>query len=354
MRERVRAQGGTTINTGATLQLGNSSSTFAFGSGNIVDNGNLVLFPGSSGLTLANSVSGGGGLTISGGGTATLSGSNSYSGGTTITSGTLVAQSPLPNGTAVTLGGPGSQLTLSAAQTIGVLSGNGAIATNSPLTVASGNFAGNISGTGSLAVSGGGTLILTGTNPYSGGTTIGSGSTLQLSANGAVPANSNIIDNGTLTLISGTWPNFANPISGSGGLTISGGANVTLLATNNSYCGGTTINGATLQTTAQSPLPNGTVVTLGSTSGSQLVLNANQTIGGLSGGGTVVINASSLAVNVSGGSSYAFSGVIGGGGAVTIGAFSYSGGSGGTETFSGANTYTGGTTVNAVYLDSRQ
>ena len=41
--------GSTTINTGATLQLGNSSSTFTFGSGYIVDNGNLVLSPGSSG-----------------------------------------------------------------------------------------------------------------------------------------------------------------------------------------------------------------------------------------------------------------------------------------------------------------
>src|SRR5205814_5535856 len=60
-------------------------------------------------------------------------------------------------------------------------------------------FAGIVSGIGSVSQAGGGTLILTNDNTYSGGTTISAG-TLQVGAGGATGSlgAGNVTDNGTL------------------------------------------------------------------------------------------------------------------------------------------------------------
>src|SRR5262249_45363331 len=78
--------GGTTISAG-TLQLGNAGTTGSV-TGNIVNNAALT-FNRSNALTYAGVVSGTGTVTQSGTGTLTLSGANTYTGGTTISAGTL-------------------------------------------------------------------------------------------------------------------------------------------------------------------------------------------------------------------------------------------------------------------------
>src|SRR5258705_9506946 len=88
-----------------------------------------------------------------------LTGTNTYSGGTTISAGTLQVGN----------GGTTGSIT-------GDVTDNGVLAFDRSDSV---TFAGAISGTGSVTQIGTGTTILTGTNTYSGGTTISAG-TLQI------------------------------------------------------------------------------------------------------------------------------------------------------------------------------
>ena len=82
--------GGLTTITGGLLQIGNNGTTGTLGTGNVNDNAALKFFR-SDDLTAANVISGSGTLEKDGAGILTLSGANSYSGGTTITTGTLKA-----------------------------------------------------------------------------------------------------------------------------------------------------------------------------------------------------------------------------------------------------------------------
>ncbi|EDW4406477.1 autotransporter outer membrane beta-barrel domain-containing protein, partial [Salmonella enterica subsp. enterica] len=76
--------GGTTI-SGGTLVVSNVE---ALGSGDVTDNATLEL---NTGGDFDNAISGSGQVVKSGDKTLTLSGANSYTGGTTISDGTLVA-----------------------------------------------------------------------------------------------------------------------------------------------------------------------------------------------------------------------------------------------------------------------
>ncbi len=111
-------------------------------------------------------------------------------------------------------------------------------------------FAGVISGSGNLTKNGGDTLILTGTNTYSGVTTISAG-TLQLGdgvSDGSVAGN--ITNNGHLT-IDGS-PTLVGAISGTGNLTIIDGD--ATLSGNSTYTGGTEIDGGWLTLGSDSAL----------------------------------------------------------------------------------------------------
>ena len=106
----------------------------------------------------------------------------------------------LPAATALTIAASGVFDLAGNPLTVGSLSGSaGAIVTNhyspaypSTLTVAPSSgatttFAGNIIGNDALAISGSGELTLSGTNAYTGGTTV-SGGTLDIAAPSACPA----------------------------------------------------------------------------------------------------------------------------------------------------------------------
>lgn len=111
-----------------------------------------------------------------------------------------------------------------------------------------GVFSGAMSGPGGLTFAdsvGGGTLVLTGNNTYTGGTTIASG-TLQIGAGGTSGAIvGNIVDNGALVFDLSTATAYGSTISGTGTVTVAGTGTV-ILNGQNTYSGATTVVGATL------------------------------------------------------------------------------------------------------------
>lgn len=145
--------GQTAIANGATLQVGNGGTNGAFG-GSVANNG-VLAFNRSDATTFAGAISGSGAVEQIGSGALTLTGSNTYAGDTTITGGTL----QLGNG-----GTSGS--------IIGDVTNNGTLAFDRTDTA---TFAGAISGSGAVQQIGSGTTVLTGTNSYSGDTTVSSG-----------------------------------------------------------------------------------------------------------------------------------------------------------------------------------
>ncbi len=153
---------GTTTISGGTLRIGNSGTTGAIASGNIVNNAALIWsrITGGTNTAIAGNISGTGTLTKSGNGTLTLTGNNTYSGNTAVSAGTLQIGS---NGTAGTLAGDAA------------VSSGATLAFNRSDSL---THSGVISGEGSLAKSGAGTLNLTGNNTLTGTTTVNAGTLL--------------------------------------------------------------------------------------------------------------------------------------------------------------------------------
>ncbi|ECC3326703.1 AIDA autotransporter-like protein ShdA, partial [Salmonella enterica subsp. enterica] len=202
--------GGTTISGGTLI----ATNVEALGTGNVTDNATLEL---NTGGDFDNAISGSGQVVKSGDETLALSGINSYTGGTTISGGTLVASN------------------------VEAL-GSGDVTDNATLELnTSGDFANNIGGTGSVVKSGDKTLTLSGSNSYTGGTII-SGGTL-VATNVEALGSGDVTDNAVLEL--NTGGDFDNAISGSGQVVKSGDKTLTLSGAN-SYSGATTISGGTL------------------------------------------------------------------------------------------------------------
>jgi len=332
-------EGGILQVTGTAFQSTARAITLGAAGGgfDIADAGNV--------FTVSQALSGTGGLSKLGAGTLVLTGANSYSGGTTISAGTLQ--------------GDASSL-------------QGNITDNAALVFdqgANGTFAGSVTGTGSLTKLGAGTLTLSGASSYSGGTTISAGA-LQ-GDTGSLQGN--ITDNASLIFNQGTDGSFTGAITGTGTLTKLGGGTVTLSGAN-SYSGGTTISAGALQGNTTSLQGNitdnaslifnqgadGTFAGIVSGTGSLTKLGAGTvTLSGAntySGGTTISAGAlqgdtTSLQGNITDNASLifnqgtdgTFAGVVSGTGSLTkLGA--------GTVTLSGANTYSGGTTISAGAL----
>ncbi|EAM4548394.1 fibronectin-binding autotransporter adhesin ShdA [Salmonella enterica subsp. enterica serovar Braenderup] len=224
--------GGTTI-TGGTLTADHADS---LGSGDIDNSGVLKVGEGD----LENTLSGSGSLVKTGTGELTLSGGNDYSGGTTITGGTLTADH---------------------ADSLG----SGDIDNSGVLKVGEGDLENTLSGSGSLVKTGTGELTLSGDNTYSGGTTITGGT---LTADHADSLGSGDIDNsGVLKVGEGE---LKNTLSGSGSLVKTGTGELTLSGDNKTYSGDTTIADGTLIAANVNALGSGNIDNSGT-----LMLDAN-------------------------------------------------------------------------------
>jgi fibronectin-binding autotransporter adhesin len=184
--------GGTTIDVGATLQLGNGGTGGSILAG-VFDNGTLS-FDLSDCTTICGPITGIGGLTIEDG-TVTLMGTNTYSGTTLVTDATLKdgqADAFSPN-SAMNLTNDAA-LSVGYNETINGLSGDCSttvcISSGSILLTDGNNgscnytYAGTIMGSGALEIGSGGYQILTGSSTYTGGTTIDCMATLQIGNGG--------------------------------------------------------------------------------------------------------------------------------------------------------------------------
>ncbi len=188
---------------------------------------------------LENTLSGAGSLVKTGTGELTLSGDNSYSGTTTITGGTLTADHADSLGT-------------------------GTIANSGVLQVGDGELENTLSGSGSLVKTGTGELTLSGDNTYSGGTTIDDG--VLIADNADSLGTGAVANNGVLQVGEGE---LKNTLSGTGSLVKIGTGELTLNG-DNDYSGGTTIDDGVLIAANVNALSGGDVDNSGT-----LMLDAN-------------------------------------------------------------------------------
>ncbi|EBI9515436.1 AIDA autotransporter-like protein ShdA [Salmonella enterica] len=330
--------GGTLISDGTLV----ASNVEALGTGDVTDNATLAL---NTGGTFDNAISGSGNVVKSGDGTLTLSGSNTYTGGTLISDGTLVASNVEALGT-------------------GDVTNDATLALNT-----GGDFTNNISGSGQVVKSGDDTLTLSGANSYTGGTLISSGTLVATNVDAL--GSGDVTDNATLEL--NTGGTFDNAISGSGNV-VKSGADTLTLSGSNSYTGGTTISGGTLVASNVEALGTGDV-----TNNATLELNTGGDFINNIGGTGRVEKSGDETLTLSGSNSYTGGTTISGGtlvasnvealgtGDVTNNAtlelntggdfINNIGGTGRVEksgddtlTLSGSNTYTGGTLINGGTL----
>ena len=403
--------------TGRTLTLSgpviNSSSNPQVFTLAITNNGTPTIAGGSAGITFAGPISGSGGLEVSGG-TVTLAGTNNYLANTLIDSNaTLKAGSgaALPYGSGVGNFSVSGTLDLNGNNAaINGLSGAGIVDNTStnPAVLSIGNadttstFAGVIQNAGTnltLIKTGIGTLTLSGVNTYSGGTTVSNG-TLFLQGS-STPTSGTVtsgpLGTGTLTLNGGTLFGFggssaytiANNVNVAAAINIevnavgsteilngnwSGSGNLTLIVNgttgqwqfggdNSGYTGTFTENvgNTSLAFNSASAGSANAAWVFNNPQNQRTRLNFGAgtiNFGSLSGNGSIANIAPSGMATVSVGAlntSTTFSGVLGGSTAgqgqnislVKIGT--------GTLTMSGANTYTGSTTVsNGTLIVSSQ
>jgi autotransporter-associated beta strand protein len=141
------------------------------------------------------------------------------------------------------------------------------------VTLAVANFSGVISGSQSLVVNG--TVTLTGSNTYTGTTTIGSGGNFELGLGGTTGSigSGAIVDGGALYIFRGNAITLTNAISGGGVLRLIG-SGVTSINAANTYTGGTILSAGTLAIGNGGALGTGTVTE----DGAELLATANETL----------------------------------------------------------------------------
>ncbi|EEM8340180.1 AIDA autotransporter-like protein ShdA, partial [Salmonella enterica subsp. enterica serovar Amager] len=330
--------GGTTISEGTLI----ANNVEALGTGNVTDNATLEL---NTGGDFDNAISGSGQVVKSGDETLALSGINSYTGGTTISGGTLIASNVEALGT-------------------GDVTDNAVLELNT-----GGDFANNIGGSGQVVKSGDDALTLSGSNTYTGGTLISDGTLV--ATNVEALGTGDVTDNATLEL--NTGGDFDNNIGGTGSVVKSGDKTLTLSGAN-SYTGGTTISGGTLVATNVEALGSGDV-----TDNATLELNTGGTFDNVISGSGQVEKSGDETLTLSGANSYTGGTLISDGTLVASNVEALGSGdvtndavlelnTGGdfdnaisgsgqvvksgdeTLTLSGANSYTGGTTISGGTL----
>lgn len=336
-------------------------------------------------------IAGTGTLTKTGAGTLTLAGINTYTGATAIDAGTLLIADDTGLGAAPATPTPGhltfnggtleiqnilNPITLNANRGITLLAGGGTI---SPATGNTTTVAGVIAGSGALTKGLDGTLELSGVNTYTGLTTVSAGTltltggaaiadtgaislanvagvTLDLNGSnetiasltgggatgGIVTNNSATATPSTLVTGDGTSTTFAGVIGDGIGTValVKQGSGIFTLSGVNTYMGLTTVNAGTLAYGASNAISgavtvNGGTLDIGSNSGT---VGAVTLSSGAITGTTGVLTGSGYTV-----ASGSISAILGGTGTLSKT-------TAGTVTLSGANSYTGATTISAGTL----
>ncbi|MFM9968850.1 MAG: autotransporter domain-containing protein [Burkholderiales bacterium] len=341
---------GILISTGQSGTLDLAGFNLEVGGASVSTGGNLLLGGGTLVIGGNNSTTGFSG-TLSGTGTVTKNGTGTLGLGPQVTfSGTLNANgghlnlSSAPTtlnfglnvASGVTITPPGGQLTL------GSLSGAASLGFGNNLTIGNDNtstsYSGVLGGNGTLTKQGTGTQTLTGANTYVNGTTVTAGtlSGTTTSLQGA------ITNNATVTFDQTTNGTYAGVMSGTGALNKTGTGTVTLTGAN-TYTGATNITTGTLRAGAANVVGAGGGSAVTVAAGATLDLNSNnQAIGSLAGGGNVTLGTATLTAGAANTSTTFFGVISGTGGLSKAGT--------GVLTLSGANTYSGGTTVTAGTL----
>jgi autotransporter-associated beta strand protein len=348
--------GGTVINAG-TLQVTNNNSVgtgaVTLGGGifqaganglnfsnpfNVNTTGGAVDTNGNT-LTLVGVIADGNGpgaLTKMGTGTLTLSAANTYSGGTTVIGGLINFNSASNFGSGtITLNGGGLQW--ASGTSTDISSRLAAFGAGGATFDTNGNnvtLSSALLGTGGLTKIGAGALTLTGTNTYSGATTI-SGGTLQLGNGGASGSIvGDVTNNGIFAINRSDTFTFGGVISGSGAFAQIG-PGTTILTAANTYSGGTTINSGVLAVAADA--------NLGAASGGLAFGGGTlQFLSGFTLNRAVTLNAGGGTFDTNGNTATLAGTISGAGGLTKIGA--------GALTLTGTNTYSGATTVNGGTL----
>jgi autotransporter-associated beta strand protein len=381
------------VSAGATFKLGGNDTVASIaGSGNYSLGANTLTFGDTSNQTVSGTISGTGALVKNGSGSIALSGNNTYSGGTTISTGTIqigdnnaLGSGSLKLGVSGTtasiaftstdatdrtisnvltsFAGSSWNTTFGSAVTGNLTFGNSTSVTLGAVRTFTVNnswtsFANAFTGSGDgITKSGTGTLILLANNSYNGTTIINTG-TLQIGnggATGSLSTSSAITVNGTLAfnrtgdVVQGT--NFSSAsISGTGSLVQNGAGTLTLNAAN-TYSGGTTLNTGTLVIGNTAAAGTGTIT---QSSGSSLLkfdtsgtISNNMSIYNVASNQTMTLSGSITAQNttydVASGTTLSINGTISGSGGMTKNGT-------GTLTLTGNNTFTGNTTINSGTL----
>ena len=256
------------VSIGGT-NTGNTS--FNAWNGTLTLNRNVQVFgdttPGSSGRTsLFGQITGSGGITVTQGRVTLQNTTNNFTGPVVVNSSATLqldvgggTNEVIPNSSAVTVNGSLNFASGGGTETIGSLAGSGTVS-----SVVGGNYSfviggsdsttfsgviNNGSGTVSLTKSGTGALTLSGTSTYSGATTISNGTLQVAGLLGGGNYGAAISNNASLAFSNSASQTLSGVISGSGTLTKAGLGTLTLSQAN-SYSGGTTITGGTVQISA--------------------------------------------------------------------------------------------------------
>jgi autotransporter-associated beta strand protein len=335
----------TTVAAGATLSLNDQNLTVndLLGAGSVTLGAKSATTLTLNAANFSGPISGAGQLIVNG--SVTLTGASSYPGGTTISSGTL----NIGNGGAT-----------------GSIAGN--VVDNAALVFDRNNaftFAGSISGTGSVTQAGVGVLTLSGNNSYAGGTTIKAGA--------LAITNGHALGTGTVNLTGGATLLGSGTVTLTNELAIPNDASVTIASSGTLSLSTLTLSGGYQELTFGTPTAAGVVNFLANGPDSSTALNfdltladgtlrnsgglgyftgpassttlkpgttlsvndQSMTVGNLLGSGSVTLGVKATTVlTLAGGN---FAGVISGAGQVDLAT--------GSADFTGANTYTGGTTI---------
>ncbi len=343
--------GATTISAG-TLQLGNGGTTGSLSTSSaITDNGNFTINRSnavSQGTDFSGSaISGTGSFTQSGSGTTTLTAANTYSGGTIFNGGTVSISSD------ANLGASSGSLTFNGGT---LMATNNVVGSRAITMSGAGTFnvgfgltleeSGAVSGNGNLTVTGNGTLILSGSGSNGTGTTSVTNGVLALRGTVSLGSGNLALSGGLLELGSGDFTRSLGTGAGQVNMNSAGGG-----AGFAAYGADRIVNlggsGATVTWGSGNFVANGQILYLGTPTADHMVDFQN----------AINLNGASRTIDVTNGTGTGpaakISSVISGTGSsgLVISAVGFAPWNPGTLVLSGANTYTGATTVSAGTLN---